>query len=276
MEVRHAPDPVRTKSLTTEELRGNFLLDGLFKRDAVVLYYSHCDRAVIGSAVPAKKPLALKAGKELAANYFCERREAGVLNVGGAGSIKVDGKSWVLANLDVLYVGRGARKIEFTSKDAKNPAQFYIISYPAHAQYPTAKATAAEAEAALLGSEAESNKRSIYKMIHQNGIKSCQLVMGFTKLAEGSIWNTMPAHTHDRRSEIYMYFDVPRDGAVFHMMGEPRETRHLVVRDRQAVISPSWSIHAGAGTRAYSFCWAMGGENQEFADMDAVAMRDLR
>jgi len=272
MEVRYAVDPVRAKTLATRELRENFLLENLFLPGKLTLVYSHVDRAVIGSAVPLREALRLEAGKELAAEYFAQRREIGVMNIGKAGKIAVDGESCVIDNCDFLYIGRGSRDIRFESQSSDDPARFYFVSYPAHAAHPTKKVTLADADVAHLGSTEESNKRSIYKMIRPGGVESCQLVMGMTTLAEGSVWNTMAAHTHERRSEVYMYFNLPGNAALFHFMGQPTETRHIVVRDGQAVLSPSWSIHSGAGTRNYSFVWCMGGENQEFSDMDGVGM----
>lgn len=275
MEVRHSPDPVRSGALGTQDLRSNFLVDSLFRPGALDLVYSHADRAIIGSAVPKGKALRLTAGKALAAEHFAERREIGVLNVGGKGTVAVDGRKFAMDAGGCLYIGRGSEDISFASASAAKPAQFYIVSYPAHAVHPTVQTGIAQVEPLRLGSPAQANRRDLYKFIHPDGIPSCQLVMGMTVLHEGSVWNTMPAHTHGRRSEVYMYFDVPRDAVVFHMMGEPCETRHIVVRDRQAVLSPSWSVHSGVGTRSYSFAWAMGGENQRFDDMDAVAMEDI-
>ena len=276
MKVLHAIDPVRAKSMNTSELREAFLLEDLFQPEAIKLSYSENDRAIIGGALPVKEKLPLRAFKELAANYFAERRELGVLNVGGAGQISVDRKAFDLANRDILYIGKGAQEIVFSSDRVAEPAAFFILSFPAHQSYPAARMRFAEAAAVLLGAPENANQRTIYKYIHPGGVQSCQLVMGFTQLQSGSIWNTMPPHTHARRMEVYMYFDVPENARVFHFMGQPEETRHLVVADRQAVISPSWSIHSGAGTSAYSFCWGMGGENQAFEDMDAVHMEQLR
>jgi 4-deoxy-L-threo-5-hexosulose-uronate ketol-isomerase len=276
MKILPAIDPIRTKSLTTSELREAFLLEDLFQSDVIKLAYSENDRAIIGSAVPVKEKLPLQASKELAADYFAQRREIGVLNIGGAGQISVDKNIFNLANRDMLYIGRGAKEIIFSSEKATEPAAFFILSFPAHQNYPNKLMRFAEAEAVRLGSPEGANQRTIYKYIHPGGIQSCQLVMGFTQLKSGSIWNTMPPHTHGRRMEVYMYFDLPDNARVFHFMGQPDETRHLVIANRQAVISPSWSIHCGAGTGAYSFCWGMGGENQAFEDMDAVRMEQLR
>jgi 4-deoxy-L-threo-5-hexosulose-uronate ketol-isomerase len=275
MDVRYPPDPKSFERMNTTEIRHIFLIDDLFVPGELKLVYSHVDRMVIGSAVPSSVSLQLEAGPELAADYFTQRREIGAINIGAQGSIKVDGQEYTMANRDVLYIGQGSREIEFSTADANHPARFYLISLPAHTSYPTRLAKQEAAEPVRLGSQAESNQRVIYKCIHPQGIRSCQLVMGFTDLAEGSVWNTMAAHTHERRSEVYMYFDLPKDAVVFHLLGQRHETRHIVVRDGQAVISPSWSLHAGAGTRNYGFVWAMGGENQEFGDMDAVGMDQL-
>ena len=253
-----------------------FLVPNLFQTGTIQLVYADLDRAVIGGAVPTSGKLALGAAKELASTYFTERREIGVINVGGTGSITVNGKEFALAKRDCLYIGRGSKQVEFASGSAQDPAWFYLISYLAHAAHPTRLATAATAAAVELGTQRDANQRTIRKYIHKDGIQSCQLVMGFTELREGSIWNTMPPHTHSRRTEVYLYFDLPADSAVFHFMGSATETRHLVVRNGEAVLSPPWSIHCGAGTRRYCFVWAMGGENQEFTDMDQIAVKDLK
>jgi 4-deoxy-L-threo-5-hexosulose-uronate ketol-isomerase len=262
--------------MTTEEVRGAFLLGNLFTPGAVNLIYCDVDRAIAGSAVPGKSPLALAAAEELRADYFAERREIGVLNVGNAGSVTVDGKAFLLGHKDGLYIGRGSREILFSSTDPSAPSAFYLLSYPAHMAYPTAAAYRGDAEATRLGSVEACNRRTINKIIHPGGIKSCQLVMGFTELEPGSVWNTMPPHTHERRMEIYLYFDMAPDARVFHLMGRPDETRHIVVANRQAVFSPSWSIHSGVGTGPYTFCWGMGGENQAFDDMDGLSIGDIR
>jgi 4-deoxy-L-threo-5-hexosulose-uronate ketol-isomerase len=276
MEVRVPGDPVRFERMDTAELRESYLLERLFAPGEAKLFYVETDRAIVGSIVPTTGDLALSTAKELASSFFCERREAGVLNLGGAGSISVDGKEFRMASRDALYIGRGGREVVFRSDKAAEPAQFYLVSYPAHAAYPTAHVKQAEAERVHLGAQATCNDRTIYKYIHAGGVKSCQLVMGITSLAEGSVWNTMPCHTHARRSEIYLYFDLKPDNLIVHLMGPPQETRHLMMRDREAVVSPTWSIHSACGTSNYSFAWAMGGENQEFTDMDGVAMKDLR
>jgi 4-deoxy-L-threo-5-hexosulose-uronate ketol-isomerase len=263
--------------MTTKELRQTYLIENLFVLDDVPMTFSDIDRSITGSAVPAKVKLKLLAAKnEMAAEYFCERREVGVINIGGNGTITVDGKEFLMALKDVLYIGRGAKEVTFASKSSKMPAKFYFVSYPAHKEYPTAHATLADAEHAYLGNQKDANKRTLNRMIHAKGIQSCQLVMGLTELEEGSVWNTMPSHTHKRRSEVYMYFNVAPDAVVVHLMGQPTETRHIIVRNGQAVLNPSWSIHSGSGTRNYNFIWAMGGENQVFDDMDSVAMDGLK
>ena len=277
MEIRFAPNAHATQRMTTEELRSNFLAENLFEQGKITLIYSDVDRAIIGGIVPTSAPLQLLASKkEMAADYFCERREGGIINVGEQGSVIVDGKSFELQKRDVLYIGRGSKEILFSSQKADQPAYFYLMSYPAHKEYPTKLAKYSDAEPQHLGNQKDANKRTIFKYIHLNGIQSCQLVMGMTELDEGSVWNTMPPHTHVRRSEVYMYFNLKPESMVFHFMGEPVQSRNIIVRDKQAVISPSWSIHCGAGTTNYSFVWAMGGENQEFSDMDAIPMKDLR
>jgi 4-deoxy-L-threo-5-hexosulose-uronate ketol-isomerase len=276
METRYAADPVRFPRMTTGELRKTFLIDSLFGADEISLVYSDLDRAIVGSAVPVKKVLRLEAGGELRSRTFAERREIGVINTGASGTVTVDGIAHRLTNRDGLYIGRGSREISFASDDPGNPAYFYLLSYPAHREYPTTPAAAKGAAAVQLGSDDASNKRTLRKFIHPDGIASCQLVMGFTELAAGSVWNTMPPHTHGRRMEVYLYFDVPEDHAVFHLMGPPEETRHIVVRNRQAVLSPSWSMHSGVGTKSYAFVWGMGGENQAFDDMDQTGIGQLR
>jgi 4-deoxy-L-threo-5-hexosulose-uronate ketol-isomerase len=276
MNVTHDTSPSCYETMTTSELRRSFLIEDLFAAGQIVLHYWSTERTVVGSAVPTDSSLTLPCPKELAATYFAERREIGIINIGGAGSISVDGQAFSLGKLDSLYVGRGSKQVVFSSTSAAKPAQFYIISYPAHAAYPTTLATPAQAEKQELGSQAEANERIINRAIHPNGIKSCQLVMGFTVLKTGSVWNTMPPHTHLRRSEVYLYFDFSANNAVVHVMGRPEATRSIVVHDRQAVLAPPWSIHCGVGTSNYVFVWAMGGENQVFADMDAAPVTQLR
>ncbi len=276
MKLLQMADPVRYPRMTTAEIRATFLLEEMFVPGAIQLVYVDLDRTVIGSAVPTTTPLTLETQPELRAEFFCERRELGVLNVGGTGTVTVDGQRFEMEKLSVLYVGRGSRQVVFESASVENPAAFYLLSYPAHAEYPTRMVKFAELEGLKLGSVETCNKRTIYKAIYREGIKSCQLVMGFTLLNEGSNLNTMPPHTHMRRSEVYMYFDVDPAHRVLHLMGPPQETRHLVVGDREVVVSPGCSVHAGAGTKAYAFCWGMGGENQAYDDMDGVAIADLK
>ncbi len=266
-----------TFSMDSTALRANFLLQGLFSPGELRLVATDLDRAAVGAACPTTQaPLLLESSPEFRSAYFCERRELGVLNLGGNGSVTVDGVVFPLAPRECLYVGRGAREVGFTSEADESPAAFYLVSYPAHAAHPTRKADADTTNIVQLGSAAEANERTLYQYIHEGGIQSCQLVMGYTELAEGSVWNTMPPHTHLRRTELYCYFDVPEGHAVLHMMGEPDNTRPLWVADRQVVLSPAWSIHCGAGTASYRFVWAMGGENQRFDDMDRVAIPKLR
>jgi 4-deoxy-L-threo-5-hexosulose-uronate ketol-isomerase len=269
-------DLQRFSTMNTEELRSVFLIPDLFQPGCIELVYWECDRTVIGGAVPLESPLKLEAGRELASAFFTERREVGIMNLGGAGRITVGGAVYEMGKCDCLYIGRGNPEIALASVASNDPAYFYLLSYPAHTTYPTAHARKADATPAHLGSKAECNERTIFKYIHPDGIKSCQLVMGYTELEEGCVWNTMKPHTHMRRTEVYLYFDVPEGHAVFHLVGPPDATKHLVVRNREAALSPVWSIHSGAGTKAYRFVWGMGGENQAFADMDHVEIRDLR
>ncbi|HVZ62992.1 MAG TPA: 5-dehydro-4-deoxy-D-glucuronate isomerase [Lacunisphaera sp.] len=262
--------------MSTNELRQAFLVEGLFQPGGIVLKYWETDRTVIGGVMPGMDQLVLGCPRELASKYFNERRELGAINLGGAGTIAVDGKVYSLQTHDCLYIGRGAQSVSFTSADPARPAQFYLLSYPAHVAHPTALASFASTPGVELGAAATANARTIYKFIHTEGIKSCQLVMGMTVLKPGSVWNTMPPHTHLRRTEVYLYFDLPAEAAVFHFAGRPDETRSLLLHDRQAVLSPPWSIHCGVGTSNYTFIWGMGGENQEFADMDAAPIKALR
>ncbi|MCU0646591.1 MAG: 5-dehydro-4-deoxy-D-glucuronate isomerase [Gemmatimonadaceae bacterium] len=274
--MRYLPDAITTRTLDTTALRHHFLVQGLFTPGAITLEILELDRAVVGGAVPTHEPLTLLAPAALRAEYFCEHRELGVLNTGGAGTVEVDGVSHALGAHDALYIGRGARDVRFHSADANTPARYYLISYPAHAVFPTARITPAEADVLSLGTPESANQRQVRRYIHAGGVKSAQLVMGVTVLAPGSVWNTMPAHTHHRRSEIYLYFDLPAEAIVLHLVGEPTETKTLVVRNGEVALSPGWSVHSGCGTSAYAFCWAMGGENQDYADMDPVAMSVLR
>ena len=268
-------DAIRYRTMTTRELRETFLIDDLFRRGQLGLTYVDLDRTVIGSAVPIGEPLFLPTDDALKASYFTERRELGVLNIGGAGVVKVNGIAFELGNLDALYVGRGNDEIVFSSTEPAHPAEFYLLSYPAHATHPTQLIRAGEQAKVTLGASETANLREITKLIHLEGARSCQLVMGFTQLAAGSVWNTMPPHTHMRRSEIYFYFDLEPGQRVVHLMGPGSETRNIVVGNKQVVISPGWSIHAGVGTKNYTFCWGMGGENQVYSDMDGLAIADL-
>ncbi|MCB0730234.1 MAG: 5-dehydro-4-deoxy-D-glucuronate isomerase, partial [Ignavibacteriae bacterium] len=257
MEVRYSPDKDGFKRMNSEELRKSFLIDSLFVKNQIPMVYSDIDRSITGSAVPSGKTLKLTASKkEMAAEYFAERREIGIINIGGKGTITVDKKNYSMNNIDALYVGRGAKNISFKSASSKNPAMFYFVSYPAHSAYPVKQIKLEDAESVKLGSLADSNARTIHKYILPGKVETCQLVMGLTILEEGSVWNTMPAHTHQRRSEVYMYFGLRKESVVFHMLGEAEETRHIVMRDKQAVLSTSWSLHSGAGTQNYSFIWA--------------------
>ncbi|MCX6120880.1 MAG: 5-dehydro-4-deoxy-D-glucuronate isomerase [Ignavibacteriales bacterium] len=277
MEVRYTTDPKGFKEMTTDELRKSYFIETLFVSDEVPMIYSDIDRSITGSAVPVKKTLTLlSAKKEMAADFFAERREVGVVNIGDEGIIEVDGKAFTLHSKDALYIGRGAKRVEFKSTNAAQPAKYYFVSYPAHKEYATTYIHFADAAQSKLGSQRDANKRTIHKLIHPGSVQSCQLVMGLTELEEGNVWNTMPSHTHQRRSEVYMYFNVAPDALVVHLMGQPNETRHLIMHNEQAVLNPSWSIHTGVGTRNYSFIWAMGGENQVFDDMDGITIDELR
>jgi len=276
MRTIEAADRASYRRMTTDELRKNFVIGDLFQTGCLNLVYTNVDRAVVGGIVPGAEPLELKGGREMACTYFCERREAGIINLGGAGAVVVDGTTYDMASRECLYIRRGSRGILFSSANPEAPAQFYLVSYPAHADCPTTKAGLKDANRIELGSLAESNRRTIHQYIRPGFIKSCQLVMGFTELHEGSVWNSFPPHTHDRRTEVYCYFDLPPKGTVMHFLGEPSETRHVAMREKQAVISPAWSVHCGAGTGAYSFVWAMGGENQEFDDMDKCDLAEFR
>jgi 4-deoxy-L-threo-5-hexosulose-uronate ketol-isomerase len=269
-------DAVRFPRMTTQELRETFLIDGLLQADAIKLTYVDLDRAVVGMAAPVSTSLALPTSPELRASYFTERREIGALNIGGSGIVHVGSSSYEVDNLDLIYIGRGNADVRFESKLKDNPATYYLLSYPAHTTYPVTLVRKQDAQPTDLGSAETCNRRTIYKYIHLAGARSCQLVMGMTELHTGSAWNTMPAHTHMRRSEIYFYFDVKENARVFHLMGPPDETRHVVVANREVVVSPGWSIHAGVGTQAYRFCWGMGGENQDYADMDPAPLETMQ
>ncbi|MRS21126.1 5-dehydro-4-deoxy-D-glucuronate isomerase [Enterobacteriaceae bacterium RIT692] len=278
MDIRQSIHSEHAKTLDTNGLRREFLIDKIFDADNYTLTYSHIDRIIIGGVMPVQKSVTIghEVGKQLGVSYFLERRELGVINIGGPGLIEVDGKTWEIGNQEALYVGQGAQSVIFRSSDANHPAKFYYNSAPAHTHYPDKKITLAEAVKATLGDAATSNRRTINKFIVPDVLPTCQLTMGLTRLDDGNLWNTMPCHTHERRMEVYFYFDMADDSAVFHMMGQPQETRHLLVHNEQAVISPSWSIHAGVGTQRYTFIWGMVGENQVFDDMDHVAISALR
>ena len=274
--MRYMPSPAQLRGMTTDQLRAAFLVEDLFIPDEIILRAVDLDRVILGGAVPTAGPLRLEATSLMAAEFFTERRELGVLNIGGAGSVRVKGETFALAKDEVLYVGRGNREIVLASDTARRPAYFYLVSYPAHASFPVIRVTRGDADSEELGSPERANLRYLSRYIHPGGVPSAQLVMGVTTMRSGSVWNTMPPHTHQRRTEVYLYYDLPDDAVVFHFLGEPTETRSLVVRNRQVAVSPGWSIHAGCATAAYSFCWAMGGENQVFADMQGVNMGALR
>jgi 4-deoxy-L-threo-5-hexosulose-uronate ketol-isomerase len=275
MELRCAAHPSDVKTYDTKRLREEFLVQGLFTPGATKLLYSHVDRIIFGGVCPTQ-PTILEAGRELRAQYFLERREMGIINIGAEGTVTVDGVPYELDYKDGLYIGRGAKEISFASAAASNPAKYYLNSAPAHQTYPTVLIKPKNCAQVELGALETSNHRVITKYILPGQVDSCQLVMGMTALKPGSVWNTMPCHTHDRRMEVYLYFELSADAVVFHYMGEPSETRHIVMRNEEAVISPSWSIHAASATRAYTFIWGMVGENQNFDDMDAVAMKELK
>ncbi len=278
MDVRQSIHTEHAKQLDTAGLRREFLIEKIFEADNYTLTYSHIDRIIIGGVMPVQQSVTIGAevGKQLGVSYFLERRELGVINIGGAGLIEVDGKTWEIGYQEALYVGQGAQRVVFRSSDASQPAKFYYNSAPAHTRYPDKKITLEEAVKATLGDASTSNRRTINKFIVPDVLPTCQLTMGLTRLDDGNLWNTMPCHTHERRMEVYFYFDMAEESAVFHMMGQPQETRHLLVHNEQAVISPSWSIHAGVGTQRYTFIWGMVGENQVFDDMDHVSISALR
>lgn len=275
IDVRHASDAAAVHGDDTAALRRRFLVQRMFRADAITLTYSHVDRMVIGGAMPVGESLLLQALKPIGSPRFLDRRELGIINVGGPGTVHADGSNYTLAKLDSLYLGMGTADVRFDSASAAEPARFYLVSAPAHASHPARKVGVGDTRSFSTGAAATANARTIYQSIHPEVMTSCQLVMGFTQLEPGSVWNTMPAHRHDRRCEIYFYFDVADDARVFHLMGEPSETRHIVVANEEAVISPVWSIHSGVGTRNYAFVWAMGGDNVDYTDMDAVAIEDL-
>ncbi|WP_206659642.1 5-dehydro-4-deoxy-D-glucuronate isomerase [Halobacillus litoralis] len=277
MEVRYATNPTDAKQYDGERLRSEFLIESLFVEGEVNMVYSHYDRVITGGAVPTVKPLKLEDSETLKTEFFLERREIGIINISdGKGKVIVNGETFELNKRDCLYVGRGNEDVQLDSVDASQPARFYLASATAHKEYPTKKLPIEEATPAKLGSDAESNNRTIYKYIHEDGLQSCQLMMGMTLLAPNNMWNTMPPHVHDRRMEAYLYFDMDEDSRVFHFMGKPDETRHMVVKNEQVVLSPPWSIHSGVGTNNYTFIWAMAGENYTFTDMDHVKMDELK
>jgi len=276
MDNRFAISPAEAKQLDTAALRKAFLIEKVFEADTVSLTLSHYDRYIAGGVMPVAKTVNLPNPDKLKASFFLERREMGIINVGGKGTVTADGKQYELDFKEALYIGRGTKEVSFSSADGKSPAKFYINSAPAHHAYPTKKISRADAEVVELGSAATANHRVINKMIVASVLDVCQLQMGFTELKSGSVWNTMPAHTHDRRMEVYFYFEIPEGQAVCHFMGEPQETRHIWMQNEQAVISPNWSIHAGAGTSNYTFIWGMAGENLDYGDMDHCAITELK
>jgi 4-deoxy-L-threo-5-hexosulose-uronate ketol-isomerase len=272
---RYASSPEAIKKYDTQQLRDEFLIDNLMKEDDITLTYSHYDRYIAGSAVPIKD-LILESIDLLKASYFLERREMGVINVGGSGCVVVEGKTYELDFKDALYIGSGNKEVIFKSKDPKNPAKYYINSAPAHTSYPSKKVSLAEANKLELGTMETANHRTVNQMIIGGVVTTCQLQMGMTELRPGSVWNTMPAHVHDRRMEVYFYLDIPENQSVCHFMGQPQETRHIWMNNHQAVISPPWSIHSGSGTSNYTFIWGMAGENLDYGDMDVCKINELR
>src|SRR5215831_10249032 len=276
MQIRFQNSPGETKQMTTGQLRENFLCGSLVNDDKLNLVYSHYDRMIIGGVKPASKTVILENHSELRSEFFLERREIGVINVSGKGIVLADGETYEMQKLDCLYLGKGTKEISFSSADKNDSAVFFILSAPAHHTYPNSKFSKEQASPVKLGSASTSNERTIYKYIHADGIQSCQLVMGLTVLKEGSVWNSVPPHTHTRRMEVYFYFDVPELQRIFHFMGQPRETRNLVMANHDAVISPPWSVHFGCGTSNYGFIWGMAGENQVFTDMDPEPIRGLK
>ena len=276
MEIRYASNVRDVKNFDTERLREEYLIQNIFIPNETRLVYSHYDRIIIGGIFPIEKIVELNGKEDIKANYFLERRELGIINVGGSGIVILDDIEYELNNKDALYVGMGTKKVLFKSLDPNNPAKFYLNSTTAHHKYPTVKIELADANKIKLGDQNSSNKRTINQYIHPDICKSCQLAMGMTILEPGSVWNSMPTHTHDRRMEVYFYFDMEEDTRIFHFMGNPKETKHIVMKKEEAVISPAWSIHSGVGTASYTFIWGMAGENQTFSDMDAVTMDALR
>lgn len=276
LEVRYASHPEDTKKYTTEELRKHYLIEKTFEKDEALLVYSHHDRLISGGVMPVSKEVVIEECKEIASKYFLERREMGLINVGGKGSIEIDGTVYELETKDGMYIGKENKRLVFKSFDSNNPAKFYIVSAPAHKKYPTVKVEYSKANPFKAGSLETSNARTINKYVDPSVCQSCQLLMGMTELEVGSVWNTMPCHTHDRRMEAYFYFNMAEDTRVFHLLGKPEETRHLVMKNEQGTLSPSWSIHSGVGTGSYTFIWSMAGENQDYADMDLIKMEELR
>ena len=276
MRTRYANNPRDSKRYDTEELRENYLVEDIFKDDQIELVYSHVDRIIFGGIKPVYKELKLEAGKEMGVDYFLERRELGIINIGGKAVVTIDGTEYELKEKDGLYVGKGNKEVSFKSVNSEEPAKLYVNSVPAHKEYETVKIDIEKANPVRLGENKTLNKRTIYQYVHPNVCESCQLLMGLTMLEPGNAWNTMPCHTHERRMEVYFYFDMDEDTRVFHLMGEPTETRHLVVKNEECVISPSWSIHSGVGTSNYTFIWGMCGENKTFDDMDNIPMDVLR
>ena len=275
MEIRFQNSPLETSKMSTTELRTNFLIQDFMQQNQMHLVYSHYDRMIVGGVVPGKDKIELKNESELKANYFLERRELGIINVGGTGTVTADGMEYELEKLECVYLGKGTQQVFFSSKEASAPALFYLLSTPAHQTYPNQKMTKAGAAPVQLGDLATSNKRTIYKYIHNDGLQSCQLVMGLTILEQGSVWNSVPPHTHTRRMEAYFYFDMDPAHRVMHFMGESQETRHIVIGNNEAVLSAPWSMHFGVGTANYGFIWGMAGENKEFTDMDPAPIHTL-
>ena len=276
MKIIHQVHPEDFVHYTTEKIREKFLLDGLVSPGRIECVYTHYDRMIVGAAAPNGTPLTLGTYDQLKSEHFLDRREIGIVNIGGRGTITVDGEAFELEKLDCLYIGKGKKNVVFAGGDAEAPAKFIFFSCPAHQEYPVQLMRPAGASPAELGSLDNNNHRTINKYIHADGLKSCQLVLGVTTFKQGSIWNTMPPHTHDRRMEAYFYFDLAEGQRIIHFMGEPHETRHLFLNNEQAIVSPSWSIHSGVATANYSFIWAMAGENMAFTDMDAVSVQQLR
>jgi 4-deoxy-L-threo-5-hexosulose-uronate ketol-isomerase len=276
LKIIHSVHFTDFKNYTTQQIRDNFLVEQIEKKDTIELVYTHYDRMIAGLAKPVSKTLSLSTYENLKSAYFLERRELGVMNVGGDGVVTVDKKKYNINNRDCIYIGKGVKQVSFASRNAKKPALFYLLSAPAHQSFPTTVMTFEQATHLNLGSAATANVRTLSKYIHNDGIQSCQLVMGITQIKDGSVWNSVPPHTHDRRSEIYFYFDLAPENMIFHFMGEPQETRHMLVKNNEAIVSPSWSVHFGCGTGSYSFIWGMAGENKEFTDMDPAPVPSLK